>query len=110
MSATLHIGPCGNVRYLTDVPTVLWHEVRMGKFVVVKAFAQASRQKYLWTIEEVTPGEKPVQLDFLGTAREAAEEARRLNLYGASRPPRNNCHCVEPGSASLASRSFAACS
>jgi hypothetical protein len=34
-----------------------------------------------WTIEEVTPGEKPIPISFYGTKAQAAQEASRLFLF-----------------------------
>jgi hypothetical protein len=36
----------------------------------------------LWGIEEVIPGQKPVEMDFTGTRAEAEAELHHLNLFG----------------------------
>jgi hypothetical protein len=36
----------------------------------------------MWTIEQVTPGEKPVPVPFYGSRAEAEAEVRRLNSGG----------------------------
>jgi hypothetical protein len=52
----------------------------MAKFQIVEIpeAHYASR----WTIEEVTPGEKPIPIPFFGTRAAAEAELRRLALYG----------------------------
>lgn len=52
----------------------------MVKYVLVEE--KLNPPKSRWTIERVTPGEKPIQIPFHGTRTEAEAEISRLSLYG----------------------------
>ena len=52
----------------------------MVKYVLVED--KLNPPKSRWTIERVTPGERPVPLPFYGTRAEAEAEISRLSLHG----------------------------
>jgi hypothetical protein len=53
---------------------------RMAKFRIVQVSDAPFRSS--WTIEEVTPGEKPVPIPFYGSRSEVEAELTRLNTGG----------------------------
>ena len=54
----------------------------MSRFRVIEMADTFLKRR--WSIEEVSPGEKPVPYPFLGTRKEAESVASQLNLFGRS--------------------------
>ena len=52
----------------------------MPRFVIVQV--PGARRASMWTIDRVTPGEKPLPVPFYGSRSEVEAELRRLNGGG----------------------------